>query len=267
MSSAVSADQVVTVLDRALDSDSTDPGLASRAAFDIGQLLDYLEGVGVAEATLARLEWSYFRVLEYTRQPHALYRVLSADPELFVELVCRVYRAKKAPPSAKADDGDAAIAQNAWSVLHAWRPRLGEPGGIDSRNLRSWVERARAELATRDRADIGDHQIGQTLSGPSLGADSIWPAEEIRKLIEDLQSTNFGSGLVIGVFNSRGVTTRGVYDGGAQEWALAAKYRRWGEAVINRWRRTGGVLTQLGDEYERDARRQDLEAHARANDV
>jgi hypothetical protein len=178
-----------------------------------------------------------------------------------------VYRPKKASTSAKADDGDVAIAQNAWSVLHEWRPRLGEPGGIDSHNLRSWVERARAELAARDRADIGDHQIGQTLSAPSLGVDGIWPAEEIRELIEDLKSANLESGLVIGVFNSRGVTTRGVYDGGAQEWALAAKYRRWGEAVINRWRRTGRVLMQLADDYEREARREDLEAHAQASDI
>ena len=267
MSRAVSADQVVNVLDHALESNSTDPGLASRAAFEIGQLLDYLEGADLAAATLARLEWSFFRVLEHTRQPRALFGALSADPVFYVEMVSRVYRPKKASSSAKADDDDAAIAQNAWSVLDAWRPRLGESGGIDSQNLRLWVERVRAGLAACDRADIGDHQIGQTFSGPSLGADGMWPIEEIRELIEELASTNLESGLTIGVFNLRGVTTRGVYDGGAQEWALAAKYRRWGEAVINRWPRTGRMLMQLADDYERAARREDLEAHARASDV
>lgn len=266
LASAVSPEQVVKVLDDALASDSLDPGAASRAAFEIAQLLDYLEVSGVAAGTLARLEWSYFRVLENTRQPRALYEALSTDPELFVELVCRVYRPKKASSSTN-EDGDAGIAQNAWSVLNEWRPRLGGPGTIDIPNLRSWVERARTELASLDRADIGDHQIGQTLSGPSLGADGIWPTERIRELIEDLASTNLESGLVIGVFNSRGVTTRGVYDGGTQEWALAAKYRRWGEAVINRWRRTGRVLMQLAEDYEREARREDLEAHTRASDV
>ena len=95
----------------------------------------------------------------------------------------------------------------------------------------------------------------------------MWATEEIRELIEELASTNLESGLTVGVFNLRGVTTRGVYDGGAQEWALAAKYRRWGEAVINRWPRTGRVLMQLADDYERAARREDLEAHARASDV
>jgi hypothetical protein len=267
VSPALSADQVVNVLDRALASDFPDHGSVSGAAFGIGQLLDYLEGAGVAEVTLARLEWSFFRILEHTRQPRALYRILATDPDLFVELVGRVYRPKNAPSSAKADEQTVALAQNAWSVLHAWRPRLGEPGGIDSQNLRSWVQQARAELATRDRADIGDHQIGQTLSCSGLGADGIWPTEELRELIEDLASTNLESGLVIGALNSRGTTIRGPYDGGDQEWALAARYRSWGDAVINRWPRTGRVLRQLADDYERQARHEDLEAHARASDV
>ena len=51
----------------------------------------------------------------------------------------------------------------------------------------------------------------------------MWATEEIRELIEELASTNLESGLTVGVFNLRGVTTRGVYDGGAQEWAGAKR--------------------------------------------
>lgn len=266
VSPALSPDQVVNVLDSALTSESVDPQQASSAAYDLSQLLDYLQGAAVNEATLARFEWSFFRVLEHTRPPRALYRALSADPDFFVELVSWVYRPKRVPPSTESDERIAAVVQNAWSVLEAWRPRFNEPGGIDRQNLRSWVERARAGLAARDRADIGDHQIGQTLSDSPPGADGIWPAEEVRELMEDLASTNFESGLAIGVVNSRDVTTRGIYDGGTQEWSLAAKYRRWGEALINRWERAGRVLMQLADEYERQARREDLQADALANE-
>jgi DNA-binding transcriptional MerR regulator len=261
----VSTGQVVSVLNRVLASDAADPGVAIGAAFEIGQLLDFLENAEVEEATLARLEWSFFRVLERTRKPRALYRTLSAAPEFFAELVCRVYRPKNAPSSAKVDEQTIAIAQNAWSVLYAWRPRLDESGGMDSNELRSWVERVRAELRSRDRADIGDHQIGQTLSGTQLGTDGAWPTEQVRKLIEDLASTNLESGLATGVLNSRGTTSRGLYDGGAQEWALAAKYQSWTETVARRWPRTGRLLTQLAEEYERQARREDLEAHTRAS--
>jgi hypothetical protein len=263
----VCADQVVKALDSALADDPADAGAASRAAYEVGQLLDYLERASIDEVVIARFEWGYFRVLEHIRQPRALYRALSDDPKLFVDLVCRVYRPKKAPSFAKADEPAVAIAQNAWSVLHAWRPRLNEVGGIHSDKLASWVEKTRAQLADLDRADIGDQQIGQTLSGTLPAADGIWPAEEIRELIERLKSTNLESGLGIGVLNSRGVTTRALYDGGAQEWSLAAKYRGWSDAVINRWPRTGRVLTQLADDYERQARREDMAAHALANDV
>ena len=266
-SQPVSASQVVSVLNRVLASDAADPGVAISAAFEIGQLLDFLENTEVEEATLARFEWSFFRILEHTRQPHALYRTLSADPEFFAELVCRVYRPKNAPSSAKVDEQTIAIAQNAWSVLNTWRPQIGEQGGIDSQNLRSWVERARTDLAARDRADIGDHQIGQTLSGPQVGADGVWPIEEVRELIEELASTNLESGLAIGALNSRGVTSRGLYDGGIQEWSLTAKFRSRGQAVINRWPRTGRMLIQLADDYERQARHEDLEAHARASEL
>jgi DNA-binding transcriptional MerR regulator len=267
VSSALSADQVVNVLDRALASDSADPGLVSRAAYELGQLLDYLERAGVDDATLARFEWGFFRVLDHMRQPRALYRALAADPEFFVELVSFVYRAKNEPSSADADERTVAVPQNAWSVLRAWRPRLNELGGLDSQNLRSWVDRARTELAARDRGDIGDHQIGQTLSGALPGQDGVWPPEEIRELIEDLTSTNLESGLAMGALNSRGTTSRGVYDGGAQERALAEKYRAWGEAVISHWQRAGRLLMQLAEDYERQARREDLEAHARASDL
>jgi hypothetical protein len=265
----LAVDQITEVLDRALADESADRGTASRAGYEVGQLLDYLERRGVAESVLARSEWAFFRMLEYTRRPRALYQALSGEPELFVELVCRVYRAKNAPASAETDGQTVAIAQNAWSVLHAWRrpPGLNDQGVIDGHDLRSWIRRARLQLADRDRADIGDHQIGQTLSGSPPGADGIWPAEEIRELIEDLASRNLESGLMIGVLNARGATTRGAYDGGAQEWTLAGRYRGWGEAIIDRWPRTGRLLLELAGDYERQARREDAEAHARANDL
>ena len=267
--SDLSVDQIIQVLDEALANEPTNRSAASHAAYEVGQLLDYLEGRAVDEVILARLEWSFFRMLEHTRQPRALYRALSDDPELFVELVCRVYRAKNAPETTEVDERTVAVAQNAWSVLHDWRrpPGLNDQGAIDGQHLRTWIRRARLQLADQDRADIGDHQIGQTLSGSPPGADGIWPAEEIRELIEDLASRNLESGLAIGVLNARGTTSRGVYDGGAQEWALATKYRDWGAAVADRWPRTGRLLFELAEDYERQARREDAEAHARASDL
>ena len=120
-------------------------------------------------------------------------------------------------------------------------------------------------LAERDRADIGDEQIGQVLSGSPPGTDGAWPAEPVRELIEDIGSRELETGLHIGMTNSRGVTSRGIYDGGQQERELAARYRDWAKITASQWPRTSRVLRGLADDYERDARRMDLEAEALAN--
>jgi hypothetical protein len=147
-------------------------------------------------------------------------------------------------------------------VLNSWRRPSGldEQGTIDAHHLRSWVRRARLLLTDRDRADVGDQQVGQGLSGSPPRGDGVWPAEEIRELVEDLASRNLEIGLVLGVHNPRGVTRRGVYDGGAQEWVLADKYRSAANAVIDEWPRTGRLLNELAADYERQARREDAEA-------
>jgi excisionase family DNA binding protein len=265
----ISMELVIDALDRALASDSIDGGGAVSAQYEVGQLLDYLKARTVDEDTLARFEWGFFRMLEHTREPRALYAALARDPDLFVELVCRVYRAKNAPASTESDEQSVATAQNAWSVLNDWRrpPGLDEDGRIDAQHLRSWTRRARLQLADRGRADIGDQQIGQVLSGSPSGADGIWPAEEIRELIEQLASKNLETGLAVGIYNSRGLTTRGMFDGGVHEWALAEKHRTSAEVVIDQWPRTGRLLKQLAADYEREARREDAEAHALANEL
>jgi hypothetical protein len=81
-----------------------------------------------------------------------------------------------------------------------------------------------------------------------------------------LASKNFENGLITGKFNSRGVTWRGVYDGGKQEAMLANQFRSWAEQVEDRWHRTGQMLRELADRYAEDARREDASAEKRADE-
>jgi len=60
--------------------------------------------------------------------------------------------------------------------------------------------------------------------------------------------------------NARGVTSRGVYDGGQQERELAGRYRDWAKATAGSWPRTSRVLRRLAEDYERDAQREDERA-------
>lgn len=231
------------------------------ASFEVSVLLDYLEGAGSDLQILGQLEWAFFELLDHTREPRALYAALARDPALFVELVSLVFRGKNQERRAPGES-TVALAEHAWRVLEAWRglPGSDNEGMTDPDGLGRWVRKARELLRARDRLDIGDHQIGQLLSGSPLGADEIWPAEAVRDLVEELGSEHLETGLHVGRVNGRGVTSRGIYDGGDQERSLAASYRAGSNGVQSRWPRTARLLRGLAESYEAEALREDADA-------
>jgi hypothetical protein len=79
----------------------------------------------------------------------------------------------------------------------------------------------------------------------------------VRELIELTRSKDLESGIQVGVYNSRGVTTRLHTDGGAQERDLAARYRAWSERTRLEFPRTSALLAGIAESYELDAKRQD----------
>jgi hypothetical protein len=116
----------------------------------------------------------------------------------------------------QADAAAEARVLRCWSVLRGWRwlPGIQEDGSVDTATLSAWVQRARALLLDRDRADIGDEYLGQLLSGSRAGADGAWPCEAVRSVVEATKSKHLDTSVEIGRFNARGVTTRSLLDGG-----------------------------------------------------
>jgi hypothetical protein len=235
--------------------------------YALGSMFDYLAATGTDMATMFELEWAYLPLLQYTRQPHAIYEQLARDPDLFAEIVCYVFRAKGDTQQPKTDEADEARYSRCWTILHDWRrlPGTQEDGSVDLPVLSAWIQRSRSLLIERDRADIGDQCIGQLLSGSPAGTDDAWPCEAVRSVIEMTKSRHLEIGVEIGRFNARGVTSRGMFDGGKQEIALANQYRQWADIVGARSLRTGRILRRLADGYARDARREDDSAE-RAGD-
>jgi len=126
--------------------------------------------------------------------------------------------------------------------------------------MQEWVRQARLRLSDLDRADIGDELIGQTFAHAPVDADGIWPPVPVRDLIESIGSRNLENGTITGRLNSRGVTWRGVYDGGSQERTLAEQYKQWSLGVQVQWPRTARILRAIAESYERDAVREDERA-------
>jgi hypothetical protein len=237
-------------------------------SYEIGMLLDHLAEHGVDEQRIARFEWGFFSVLEYHREPRFLFRALAEHPDLFVDLVCLAFKAK-GDSASEIDEQSAALARHAYGVLSSWRsvPGLSDGHRIDSHHLRRWVRQARSKRAERDRAEIGDDQIGHLLSGSPVGDDGYWPAEVVRELLEDLASPVIDEAVEIGRLNARGITSRSPYEGGTQERVLSGGYRRSAEALSDEWPRTARILKGLADFYDRDARREDAEADREAADA
>jgi hypothetical protein len=123
--------------------------------------------------------------------------------------------------------------------------------------LAEWVLAAREQLARCNRLEIGDEKIGEVLARSPVGLDGIWPAEPVRDLIEQLESRDLEDGISLGVYNSRGMTSRAMMEGGIQERDLERRYRIWSEATANRWPRTSRVLRKIADSFSQDGRRWD----------
>jgi hypothetical protein len=262
---ALTPDLTKRVLDAALKGDPSDAATQS-LGYEIGILLDYLEEHEIDPGVIATYEFYFFALLQNHRQPRALYRALATDPAMFAGLVKRVFRGKDEPRRQSSKD-EQALAHHAYWILSHWNlefPGLND-GKLDASELRAWVRDARDELAESNRADIGDEMVGQVLARCPEGTDGVWPAEPVRELIEEIGSTHLETGIHLGVVNGRGVTSRGVFDGGAQERALAQRYRTWEQGTAGPWRRTNRLLRRLAEYYEREARQEDAEAKRRSD--
>ena len=218
---------------------------------------------------LGRLEWAYLKVLDNSaRPPRALFHRLSTKPEFFTEVVCAIYRGDGSVPSPELTPEELetakAIANNAWTLLHGWHevPGLAD-NKVVQRDLDRWVNKARELCKAQGRGDIGEEKIGEVFAYSPPDEGSQWPCLAVRNVIERVRSEHLESGFYVGTRNSRGVTTRGVFDGGELERGEAAQYAAFAKASRLRWPRTAAVLERLARGYSAEAIDFDNEAEGR----
>jgi hypothetical protein len=125
------------------------------------------------------------------------------------------------------------------------------------------VTEVRARLADSGHEAVGDSHIGRVLAAGPADEDGSRPCLSVRNLLEKLQSADVEDGLRVELYNRRGPTTRGVFDGGDQELAVATGYHDTAERFADRWPRTAWLLRELAESYEREARQLDQEAESR----
>lgn len=240
------------------------------STYDFQQLFDYLEAMRehLEPGDLARLEWSFLPALAYDAKVPALSESLAASPTIFVEMVCTAFRARTkseneedSGESAEDERCDAAMAVNAYHLLDAWDSPPGLVDGVmNAQALRTWLDSAMELLEERGRIEGGLQQVGQVLGHTPPDADGTWPGIVVREFLEEVQLEHIETGLYLHIFNSRGVTSRGLEDGGDQERELAADYRGKAEVFADSSPRMAGIFRRVAASYESEARRNEEDA-------
>jgi len=240
-----------------------DPGIARVSEYDLTRLLDFLRAHGVSDEEVATLEWKFLPILGHDGRTLSLQRLLARDPATFAAFVNMVFRPAKAKgePEERPSEQTAETASNAYRVLREWRivPGTNDEGAVDAAPLQKWLSQARRLLRDADRADIGELQIGEVLAHAPADPDGTFPTPAIRDVLENAPNDRLGRGFVVGLYNKRGVTRRGMTEGGQQEHELARQYDNWAGRIEATHPRTAGILRSVAESYREEGRRNDEE--------
>ena len=249
-------------LEAVLYAEAADEPNVRMDSHDFVRLLDRLaDAADVDEVRIAKLEFDLLPAQHERRlSAKALYRALCASPDFFAQMVqmCSPSDDGSDPPSAEDNRRF-----NVYKLLHGWSilPGQSVDNSIDSKCLSSWVQASCQAVAAIGRTRCGEELIGEMFSASPTGSDGLWPHEAVRDAVEVAASVNIERGFRVGTANNRSFTVRSAYDGGTQEWGVAAIFTSDATAMALQWPRTAGVLRRLAASYQYDAKREDDEAN------
>jgi hypothetical protein len=252
---------IVRGLDGFLAAPGDDAEVRALSEWEFEQLFSMLEEhrEDVGPDIVAGLEWAYLPVLGLSPEVPTLQQRMAQDPAFYVDIVSTVYRARSAAPDDEdsGEDGSrVARAANGYHLLRAWSVPPGtEHGIVDGTRLHEWLDEVVRRLREADRYDVGLSHLGQVLVFAATDEESTWPPLVVRDLLEELQSPSLEDGFRGAILNRRGVTSRGLEEGGAQEQGLVAKYRTDADAFADEWPRTAAILRSVAQSYEAEGRR------------
>jgi len=248
-------------------SSSTEGNFNTMSVWELCEVMKYLQADPTADQErLVILEWRLLPLARHNHfQPKILHSELSRNPSFFAEVLSVTYRAKNQPKDENPDQAKQNLFEAGHSLLESWLgiPGTKSDGTIDAMALNDWVAESRKICTASGRIEVCDSQIGEQLSYAPFDADGSWPCQAVRDVLEKVTTDEIVRGFDRGVSNQRGVTTRGLNDGGEQERELVKKYRAYAEKCKVSWPRTALALRRIAEHYEAQAKWQDEHAEAR----
>lgn len=232
---------------------------------EVFKAIDDVPSIGCSEEELVRLEVYYLCFLEHSdRSMKYISKLLRNNPEFFVNIICQTYMKYHEPREQRStDEQTAKKAQTAYLILSCWKdyPGVDKPSFTErDLILYGWCARVIQLLKAEDREKVGLQKTGEVLARvPPSEKDGIWPCDVARKFIEEGYD-ELTRGLQIAKHNSRGVTCRGLTEGGNQERILAKQYRKDAGILKNEYPKTAALLSTFAEEYENEGRSHDQES-------
>jgi len=222
----------------------------------------------IDKQVLINLEWLYLPLLDShgRRNPKLLEEELASNPEFFIEVLKWVYTPKdklliEKEREGLSDDFIRDRAKQAYHLLHSWKkiPGMKEDNNLDEVALKSWIEKARELAQSVSRSNVADSEIGKILAQYPENIPT-WPQETIFKLIEQINTDSLKSGYSSAMFNKRGFSSRGVFDGGDIEREKASYFENLYNKFSNRFPNVAEIFKGLQRNYLADAQRMDESA-------
>lgn len=248
-------------------SSSIEGNFNSHSVWELCEVMKYLQADPTADQErLVMLEWRLLPLARHDHfEPKILHSELSRSAIFFAEVLSAVYRAKDQPKDEIPDPAKQNLAEAGHNLLESWVeiPGKKSDGTVDAEFLKDWVTEARTICTGNGRIGICDLQIGEQLSYAPPDVSGLWPCEAVRDVLETVATDEIVRGFDMGVHNQRGVTSRGMNDGGEQERQLVKKYREYAEKCKVSWPRTALTLRHIADHYEAEARSQDEHSETR----
>jgi hypothetical protein len=255
---------VITLLKTATETPSEKRQIESYYISEIFTELD--ERDNIERSVLINLEWLYLQILGdhgSRRKPKHLHKELATNPQFFVDILKYVFlgKNKKEPqvdPNTPPEVAKMRATQG-FQLLYRWKliPGTKDDGTIDELILNDWVDSVRELAKQADRLEVADMQIGTVLAQYPEKADHLYPPEEISRLIERINTKSIKSNYSAALYNKRGTSSRGLYDGGEIERDHAKFFD--GLAKLNRakYPNVAEIFSGLAKGYLYEAKEQD----------
>lgn len=242
-----------------------DPDAGLMRVFGFTELFDLLERHRdeIGDETLGRLEWQFLQALGHEPKVPTLHTQMSSEAAFFVEVLLTVFPVSHDEGAGSSEDQEQLRlrATNGYHLLASWdRPPGVVDGVFEASVLKTWIDNVSPMLRDADRFETGIGYLATALLSVPADDDGAWPPRDLRDLLEELQLDELDNGLRRAIYNSRGVTGRGLEDGGAQESSLASTYRQQATAFADSWPRTAAILRSIADGYESEGRRNENQA-------